>query len=191
MIWLSYGVFSEILVWNPDWIGRTLRNTYFTEYILRYPYEIIYLLMLLSDFRKLNGFELLSQRGREATWYVDPVFHAYFSIQKSFKKFSCVHFAWKSYFCMGFLSLFCTEDFAPSLCREAFILHEFFVVTSHSEATRTSSTMGRSRSGGMRKQPNNMAQVNAEAAVGRNPIARLFCSKVPTRRLVSPKKTKR
>ena len=42
VIWLSYGVFYEISVWAPDWIGRTWRHTYGTIYILRCLYETIY-----------------------------------------------------------------------------------------------------------------------------------------------------
>ena len=71
VIWLSYGVLSRILVWAPDWMGCTLRNTYLTVYILRFSYEIIFLILLLSDIRKVNIFELLSKRGRGPTWYVD------------------------------------------------------------------------------------------------------------------------
>ena len=77
-------------------------------------------------------------------------------------------------------------------CRESFILHGVFVGTGHSEATRTSTTMGRSEAIGMRKQLKKTAQVkrNAEATVDRNNITSLFGSKSLKRRVGRPKMTK-
>ena len=52
-----------------------------------FPYEIIYLLIFLSNFRKTNGFELLSRGGGGVTWSVDTEnFMHIFSIQKLFEK---------------------------------------------------------------------------------------------------------
>ena len=68
--------------------------------------------MPLSDFRSINGFDLLSQRVRGMTWSVYAGFfmHIFFN-SKVFLNFSRVHFAHKAYFCMGFTPSFCTEEF--------------------------------------------------------------------------------
>ena len=87
---------------------------------------------------------------------------------------------------------FAQNLFAPSNFREAFILCDFFMVTIHNEATRTSATMERIEAGGMSKHPKNTekAKLNSEAAVDRNPITRLFGWKAPKRRVGRLKTTK-
>ena len=116
-----------------------------------------------------------------------------FQIQKLLANFSRVHFERKPYFLRVLHLHFAQKIFSPSVYREAFILHGFLMVTSHSKATRTSATMRRSNAGGIRKQPKKTAQgkKNEEAAVGSNTTASLFGKKAPKRRLVRSNMTKR